>query len=235
MKPATATTIGLQWRRITFISGILIGLLLWSSCESNSVKNYKTLKRRCSDEENTDKGEWRKIKSVSYDSLIHHLKESINLRPTPQALFSCDSFIHVFENPYSYMEAAKKMIADSFTSTKEKDIIIYSMQKMGLKKYLQWNNYLYQLYQEKDIAFEELEISITGRGLVEYHIFEQSYNDKAVRAFYKMVINDSSISEKKKQYYKDVLSGKIWSKQGNYMADIYPCIYLVGDSLAKAK
>ena len=243
MIQAIETIMRLQWqvypdrsrRTISFISGMAMMLLLWSSCVSNSVRNYKTLKGRCSDEERTEEGEWRKIKSVSYDSLIYHLKESINLSPTPQALFSCDSFIHVFENPYIYMEVAKKMIADSSITKKEQDIIIYSMQKMGLKKYLHWNNYLHQLYHKKMISFDQLEKSITGWTLVEFHILEQSYNDKDVRAFYKMLINDTSISEKKKQYYKNVLSGKMWKKLGDYMADIYPCIYLVGDSLAKAK
>jgi hypothetical protein len=52
MVQAVGTTMKLQWRRITFISRISIGLLLWSSCHSqnnstpkqNSISSSKTTK-----------------------------------------------------------------------------------------------------------------------------------------------------------------------------------------------
>jgi len=169
---------------------------------------------------------------VHYGDLINSLSKR-DLNPSAQSLFYSDSFIHVFENPYKYMEDAKKIMTDPYTSIQEKKIAIYSMQKMGLSNYLEWNNFMYRLYKNGKINHNELEISISGRSLVEYHILERSYKDKRVKAFFTLLISDSTLTNKEK--YKKIVSGEIWKGLDRHMSDSYPCIYLIGDSLAKAK
>lgn len=234
MMPAFVTNIKLQLRR-TFHLCAAIGFLLCSSCNTNQEINHKYLQVKCNEANEGEINTWGHIKSVNFDSTIRFLSTYANLSPTPQDLFYYDSFIHIFEHPLSYFNDAKKIMAETVKSSLEKEITIYSMQGLTLPKYLEWNQYIYQLYKANKIKFEELEISISGRGISAFHILERSYKDIRVREFYTTLINDNSIPMRYKEVYKKILTGKIWNGILKTLPDGYPCIYLKGESLAKAK
>ena len=153
----------------------------------------------------------KKDTSMTFETRVTGIRKKIVDLTSPSDLFTVPEFIEVYENPLLYFGEAETFISNSSNSEVDKEIVIYSMNKVELSYYVKFVNGCFESFKKGDLPEDLLERAISYPFSKNLLIVE-NFEDQKVRLLLEDILEDKNTHLKLKNKITDILSGKTWTE-----------------------
>ena len=153
---------------------------------------------------------------LSFEEKIALIAKKVADWQEPTELFKSKDFEVIYRYPRSYKIYVKQLLANPTIDLTQKKITLYGMEQLDLKNYLNVLSCCHQLYQEKIIPAELLELATCYR-LAGDHPMVKNYQNPEVIALLSSIIKQGAIPNTLEQHLLAIQKGttwKAWQKEG---------------------
>jgi hypothetical protein len=142
-----------------------------------------------------------------YRELIRVAHRDVVDLTSAEDLFGITNFIVLYESPTNCVSNAIVFLRDKANKEEEKMIVVYSLQRLPLHEYLQFDAGLLAMANQGIISIK-LANQALFPGSEWSRKLELSYQQEEVRVFLRKLLEAKVINKSNKEYIKEVLSGK---------------------------
>jgi hypothetical protein len=156
------------------------------------------------------------ISSTSFSHTIDSIEKIIVDLTSHSDVFMSKEFINLYENPTVYINNVLIYIADQTKTKQKREIALLAMQRKGIAinlNFLYASNYLYRkgLIDDSMIFQILFPIDLKNRDIIKYYEAEQ------IRAVLLDISQNAKSPENLKQTVNDILSGKTFKEQKEFL------------------
>lgn len=150
---------------------------------------------------------------------IQKIDQQVKELTSTGVLFKYEFFISVYENPKEYVEYVYELLKKNYVSEQQKIIAVLSMQKLPYFVYIEFNNKVFELFENSFIiekifkwsAFPPYEWNIN---------FAINYESTIVQEFLRKVVKSKLVSLKLKEYLQNEIMTGNAKEQVYFLKDI---------------
>jgi len=181
------------------ILALLVFLTTFFNCKSDrqnkKVKNGYTVQK-----------EIKIDSSKQYFELIKVFED--HRYDMPEDLWTYKDFIYFYENSNHYVNEAIRILESQKTNKTQQEVIIYSMQRLSLDKYMELYKSLHNLYK-KGIIEKEVFFTVLYPSFGKQNTIIRNYKDDLIQANIKELLSDSTLKDYHTSF-NNILNGKAW-------------------------
>lgn len=125
---------------------------------------------------------------------------------TAQDLFNDTNFIAIYENPQKYVDRAVKFLSES-NSYDCKMVVVYSLQRLPLKTYVEYETRMLHLADSGQLSKEVLNRAVFP-GLEWSRKLQLHFEQPDVKKLLDEMARSDCITKENKEYIQEIFSGK---------------------------
>jgi hypothetical protein len=151
------------------------------------------------------------VTKAHFDSLINNCIERTSDLTNPRELLLLEDFLTIYNNNPQYSLLIKSALADDDYNFYQKQVCIYSVQKISDAQYIEFASYCLKLYKEGKIDDRIFSLLLTPAPFKTSKRVIANYTNRDIQKLLKSIIDSPETSGKMKMKAEIILSGKAFN------------------------